>query len=112
MTNQSIACNTITFGILITPISEIFAQSFIVWDNFISSPNDSILILNTSMFNFTSGVLSISYFLLSDLQNETLIFDANFSTLYENSSIFVNTTSPSLSFMVSTSNPEAVVNCC
>ena len=48
------------------------------------------------MFNYSSGILSISYWLLQDLQNQTLIFESNFTSLIDNSDIFINTTSPTL----------------
>ena len=81
MVNETIVCNTITFGVHISPVSDVFAQPYIVWDGFLSSPNDSILVLNSSMLNYTNGVLSVSYFILADLQNKTLIFNSNFSSL-------------------------------
>ena len=108
---DSIICNTITFGFKFTPPSDTFAQSFISWENFLSSPNDSILQPNTSMFSYSGGVLSASYFLLNHLQNKTLIFEFDFQTLIANSTIFNQTTSSPLSFTVSTT-PEALMICC
>ena len=109
--NESIACNTITFGFSIAPSSLIFTHPDIVWDSFISTPNTSIVLFNSSLLNYVSSVLYVSYELLADLQNQTLIFETNFSSLLPNSSIFFNTTSPPLSFTVSTS-PEALRVCC
>lgn len=40
---------------------------------------------------YSAGVLSVSYAMLEDLQNQTLVFDASFSSLLPNSSIFLNT---------------------
>ena len=82
------------------------------WDNFLSSPNDSILVKNTTMFNYSSGILSVSYWIMDDLQNRTLVFETDFLSLIANSTIFINTTSPDLSFSVSTSDPEALMMCC
>ena len=105
MENETVVCNTITFGLQISPASETFAQSYVSWDNFLSSPNDSILIKNTTMFNYSSGILSVSFWIMDDLQNKTLIFETNFLSLIDNSTIFINTTAPDLSFMASTSDP-------
>ena len=33
------------------------------------------------MFNYSSGIFSISYWILQDLQNQTLVFQSNFSSL-------------------------------
>ena len=63
------------------------------------------------MFAYSGGVLSISYFLLNHLQNETLIFNADFNTLLNNSHIFDQSTASPISFTVST-NPEALMICC
>lgn len=108
---ESAICNTITFGFRFSPASATFAQPFVNWTSFLSTPNESILVLNSSMFKYEAGVLSVSFFLLAHLQNQTLIFDTNFSTLIENSSIFVNTTAPRIEFEVSTT-PEALMVCC
>ena len=111
--NENVACNTITFGFSISPSSLIFTHPNIVWDSFISTPNTSLVLFNSSLLNYSSSnsVLYVSYYLLADLQNQTLIFETNFSSLLSNSSIFVNTTSSPLSFTVSTS-PEALIACC
>lgn len=95
---ESAVCNTITFGFRFNPASATFAQPYVNWTNFLLTPNESILTLNTSMFKYEAGVLSVSYFLLAHLQNQTLIFDTNFSSLIENSSIFANTTAPTIKF--------------
>ena len=74
MESEAVACNTITFGIHIAPASDVFAQVGVSWDNFLSSPNASVLVANTSLTTYNLGILSVSYFLLSDLQNQLLIF--------------------------------------
>jgi cysteine-rich repeat protein len=71
---ESVVCNTITFGLRITPPSATFAQSYVNWTNFISTPNASILQQNHTMSTYTSGILSVSFFLLNHLQNTTLLF--------------------------------------
>ena len=109
--NETQVCNTITLGFQISPFSGIFDQSYITWDNFISSPNSSILSYNVSMTSYNNGTLSVSYFLMSYLQNQVLTFDSNFTSLLSNSSIFANTTAPAVSYTVNTSNP-AFMHCC
>ena len=64
------------------------------------------------MLYYFNGVLYASYFLETHLQNKTLVFDTNFSAIYPGSTLFDNTTSPTYSFVVSTSNPEALMVCC
>ena len=111
MENESIACNTITFGLSLSPASDVYSRPDIAWDSFISTPNVSLVQLNSSLLNYSSGVLYVSYYLLADLQNSTLVFEANFSTLLPDTSIFDSTTSPPLSLTVSTT-PEALRACC
>lgn len=108
---ETVVCNTITFGFRFNPASDTFAQPDINWDNFLSTPNASILQPNTSMFGYSSGVLSVSYFLLAHLQNEMLIFETDFTTLLPNSSRFNTTTSSPITFTVNTS-PPAMMICC
>ena len=107
----STPCNTITFGFRFTPPSDTFGIPNITWENFLASPNDSILRPNHTMSYYSSGVLYVSYFLLNHLQNQTLLFEADFSTIFANSSIFNYTSAPILTFTVSTS-PEALMICC
>ena len=102
-------CNTVTFGLRFTPPTETLAQSYINWTNFLSSSiNESTFLFNESMRHYNSGVLYISYFLLKPIQNQSLTYDFNFSTLINNSIIFTNSSAPTLTFDVSTS-PEAVI---
>jgi len=108
---ESSICNTITFGFRFTPPSDTFAQPYVSWDLFLTSPNDSILQPNVSMTTYSSGVLSVSYFLLDHLQNQTLIFEADFTTLIANSSILNLTRADPLTFTVVTT-PEALMICC
>jgi hypothetical protein len=82
MQNETVVCNTITFGISIDPPADIFAQPFIVWEHFLSTPNSSILVFNASMLGFSNQTLFVSFFLLDHLQNKTIIFDSDFRTLY------------------------------
>ena len=98
----STPCNTITFGFRFTPPSDTFNQSYIAWNNFLTSPNDSILIPNHTMSYYSNGVLSVSYFLLNHLQNQTLIFSTDFLSLISNTSIFDLTTSDPIIFTVDT----------
>ena len=74
MESEAVVCNTITFGVQIHPQSGIFGQSFMSYDSFVSTPNGSVMTLNRSMLNYTSDTLYLSFFLLADLQNTTLIF--------------------------------------
>ena len=76
-----------------------------------TTPNSSLIWLNSSLTFYSSGIISLTYFMLSDLQNKSLTFNANYSVLLPNSSIFTNTSVPSVSFVVSTS-PEALMKCC
>ena len=108
---ESNICNIITFTIEISPSSETFAQPEIIWDNFLTSPNDSLMIKNKSMLQYSNGILTTSYYLQGNLQNETIIFNANFPSLKPNSINFANTVSDPLSFVVNTS-PEALLTCC
>ena len=108
--NETQVCNTVTFTIQISPYSGIFDQSYIAWENFISTPNTSILSYNTSMTNYSSNAtVSVSYFLLSYLQDQVLIFDSNFTSLLSNTSIFANTSAPSLQYTV---NTTSLLFCC
>ena len=63
------------------------------------------------MLRYSSGIFYVSYFLLAHLQNQSLIFEANFTNLISNSSIFANTTAPTITFEVSTV-PAAMMECC
>ena len=49
--------------------------------------------------------------MLEDIQNLTLFFDVDFTVLVNDSTIFDNSSAPSISFMVSTV-PEATRFCC
>ena len=63
-------CNTVTFGFTFEPPSETFAQGYVSWTNFLSTPNQSILVINdTGNVTYKDGVLYISYFLMTHLQN-------------------------------------------
>ena len=65
------------------------------------------------MLNYSSGRLSASYFMLATIQNQTLVFNTNFSSLIANSTIFANTQSNSLAFAVlPTNNRSADLECC
>lgn len=71
---ETVVCNTITFGVRFTPPTDTLAQNYINWTNFFTTPNASILQQNHTMTSYSSGVLSISFFMLNHLQNTTLIF--------------------------------------
>lgn len=65
------------------------------------------------MLKYTNGNFSASYFLLATIQNQTLVFGTNFSSLVANSTIFANTLSNPLSFVVlPTNNRSADLECC
>ena len=104
-------CNHIIFKFSITPASDTFAQPNINWDGFLVTPNSSLLEVNATLFDYTSGILSASYFLLSNLEGKSLTFSFDYSVLLENSTIFSGTTSPPISFTVSTT-PAANMFCC
>ena len=96
-------CNTLTFGFRFTPPTETFAQSYISWLNFLSTPNQSILVINsTDNITYRDGVLYISYFLMAHLQNQTLLFDFDFTSLENSSTMFTNSSATTLAFTVST----------
>jgi len=83
------------------------------WNNFLVTPNASLFIPNTSMFVYSSGNLSASFFLLKTIQNKNLTFTADFTSLILNSSIFNHTTSPTITFTVNpTNNIVANLTCC
>ena len=63
------------------------------------------------MLSYSSGAISVSYFLKVHLQNKSVTFNADFSTLLSNSSIFSKTSASALTFNVDT-NPEALMACC
>ena len=58
--------------------------------------------LNNTLFDYSTGTFSTSYFMLEDIQNLTLHFDVDFTVLVNDSTIFDNSSAPSISFMVST----------
>ena len=72
--NQSIICNTITFDMALSPAAPLFDLPEIDWTHFLYSPNFSLLYQNTSLTTYSNGTLTVSYFLLGDLQNSTLVF--------------------------------------
>lgn len=109
--NESITCNTITMEFMLSPAALVLEEPYILWDDFLSSPNQSLLWLNSSLTSYSGGILSLSYFMLGDLQNQTLIFDTNFSALLPNSTIFDNSSDTSLSVFVTT-QPSALMQCC
>ena len=88
-----------------------FLQPFISWDNFITTVNTSLLWLNSSLSSYSHNNISLSFFMLGDLQNQTLFFEANFSSLLPNSSIFSNISTLTVNFAADTS-PEALMGCC
>ena len=63
------------------------------------------------MRSYSAGVVSLSYFMKETLQGKSISLNANYSSLLANSSIFIKTTAPTLSFTVSTS-PPATMGCC
>jgi cysteine-rich repeat protein len=108
---SSVVCNTITLQFILSPASATFAQPYIVWDNFLITPNSSIIVQNTSMLSYNSGVLTASYFLLQNVQNQTLIFEPDFTSLILGSPRFSNTSAAPITVVVSTT-PEALMACC
>lgn len=65
------------------------------------------------MFKYSNGNLSVSYFMLATIQNTTLVFYTNYSTLIANSTIFANTISNTVTFTVlPTNNRTATMVCC
>ena len=109
--NESVACNTLTIEFAVSPAALVLEEPYILWNDFLSNPNQSLLWMNTSLTSYSGGILSLSYFMLGDLQNQTLIFDTNFSALLPNSTIFDNSSDTSLTVFVAT-QPPALMECC
>jgi cysteine-rich repeat protein len=108
---DSTLCNRITFEFTLSPTSAILAQPFIVWDAFLTTPNATLLDLPSATFSYNGGILGASYLLLQDLQNSTLLFEADYSTLLPNSSLFSHTSPSTVLVPVSTA-PPALFQCC
>lgn len=110
---ETAVCNTVTFTFAIAPASATFAQPNVNWTDFLSTPNASAFIANTSMFEYADGNFSASFFLLADLQNLSLTFTADFATLIPNSTLFDHTASPTVTFAVLPTNAmPAILICC
>lgn len=103
-------CDTITFTFQLTPVSNTFAQPYVNWTDFIVTPNTSLITLNASMVQYSSGKVSVSYSMRATIQNLTLTFTADYNSLIPNSTIFNQTTANTLSFAVApTNNREALL---
>jgi hypothetical protein len=65
------------------------------------------------MFDYSSGKFKASYFLLATIQDQTIIFTTNYSSLINGSNIFAKTIDVSTNFIVSPSNglPAELVCC-
>ena len=82
MEAESVVCNTITFKIELSPKADLLDQSYIDWTSFISTPNSSIMDENQTMLSYSSGKISLSFYLKADLEGKKVVFKANYSTLF------------------------------
>mgnify|MGYP003472254572 CR=1 FL=1 len=77
------------------------------------TPNSSLLTPNASMYSYSNGNFSASYFMEQTIQGQTLVFGTNFSTLLPNSTIFAGTESNEITVSVfPTNNKTAEFRCC
>lgn len=110
-TLETTVCNTLTLTFSITPASDTFGRSDIVWDTFLGY-NHSSLTVNTSMHNYASGQLNISYFLAPGVEGQTITFTPNFTGMLPAPSIFDSTTGAPFDVTVSLAGSSGSLVCC
>ena len=107
-------CNLLSLTFAAEPDSDVFTRPDIVWDDFLSTPNTSVILLNSSLTNTTNNSLTLHYYLNATVENQSLTFEANHSVLLPHTPIFDVTVAPPLVTLIATngSNKTAEMECC